>query len=164
MKDCPPGKIHNPKSGRCVRKSGKTAQKLGLARKPTKDCLSKTKVLNPATGRCISATGKTAKQLGLTTPNVMQLYGEILTVDMVNDFLEEGSIMTIKIQHLKPKITVEIINHINSQGILTVEVKKDSKSAGLHAGDVFDFYRFQGEYVGGSGADRIFVHDVILPE
>jgi hypothetical protein len=66
-KTCPSGKIMNPKTGRCVSKTGKIgmgllgkAPKSGTRKSPTgktKGCPSG-KIMNPKTGRCVSKTGK----------------------------------------------------------------------------------------------------------
>lgn len=83
-KQCPPDKVLNPKTRRCILKNGALAKKLGLV-KTSKDktgllkSKSKTKkiskskekqcppdkVLNPKTRRCISKNGVLAKKLGL---------------------------------------------------------------------------------------------------
>jgi hypothetical protein len=63
-KECPPGKILNPKTGRCINKpKEKTHKKPGRPKKfdkpeepkekPTKEC-PPGKILNPKTGRCIN--------------------------------------------------------------------------------------------------------------
>lgn len=84
-KDCPPGKVLNTITNRCINKKGALAKKLGLQsliktmkkdKKVKKEIKSKTqkqpkkicphgKVLNPNTGRCIKCDGVTAKKLGL---------------------------------------------------------------------------------------------------
>jgi serine/threonine protein kinase len=94
-KQCPEGKVLNPKTGRCVSATGAIAKKLGLVKKTLKKkSVSKTlthsvhkklvqklkktqkkdkdekecppgKVLNPTTNRCIKADGAVAKKLGL---------------------------------------------------------------------------------------------------
>ncbi len=70
---CPGGKIMNPKTGRCVKKSGKIGRELmgkspvrrkrkTPVRKSHKACPSG-KVLNPKTGRCVSRRGKLGKEI-----------------------------------------------------------------------------------------------------
>ena len=72
-KECPPGKILNPKTKRCIDKNGATAKTL-LKEKKTlkenpelKELLKKKcppgKILNPKTDRCIDKNGATAKKL-----------------------------------------------------------------------------------------------------
>ena len=84
---CPPGKIINPKTGRCVKKDGKlgkellknskksskgrkqTPKKSSKGRKQTPKKSSKGtkcprgKIINPKTGRCVNKNGKIGKQL-----------------------------------------------------------------------------------------------------
>ena len=57
-RDCPPGKIRNPKTGKCVSATGKIGQ--GLVPKP--DC-PPGKIRNPKTGRCVNSNGKIGLQL-----------------------------------------------------------------------------------------------------
>ena len=79
-KECPPGKIVNPKTGRCINKpKEKTHKRRGLPKKfdkpgfeepkltekPEKEC-PLGKILNPKTGRCINKPKeKTQKRRGL---------------------------------------------------------------------------------------------------
>ena len=69
MKDCPPDKIRNPATGRCVSRTGAIGRKLLSNPKPTtpkrvgaKDC-PPDKIRNPATGRCVSRTGAIGRKL-----------------------------------------------------------------------------------------------------
>ena len=78
---CPPDKILNPKTGRCVKKDGKIGKELmkqtpktpkqtpkqtpkptPKTPKPTKSC-PPDKILNPKTGRCVKRDGKIGKTL-----------------------------------------------------------------------------------------------------
>jgi len=74
---CPPDKIFNPATGRCVKRTGKIGKEL-LKRenksKETKEVKTKPKnkqkqdcppdkILNPATGRCVKRTGKIGREL-----------------------------------------------------------------------------------------------------
>lgn len=79
-KKCPPGKIYNPDSKRCVLKSGKIGKKLlAQAKKPSqivkeasqKKCPSG-KIFNPKTKRCVSETGKIGKALASKKPITQQ--------------------------------------------------------------------------------------------
>lgn len=70
LKKCPPGKIRNPATGRCVKKDGKIGKELMKAKKSKKPKKSKSEkicsddqILNPATGRCVKKDGKIGKQL-----------------------------------------------------------------------------------------------------
>jgi hypothetical protein len=56
-KNCPPGKILNPKTGRCVKVDGKIGMKL------SKQICPSDKILNPDTGRCVKLNGKIGKKL-----------------------------------------------------------------------------------------------------
>jgi len=56
-KECPPNKILNPTTNRCILKTGLTAKKM-----VKKTCPSN-KILNPTTNRCILKTGLTAKKI-----------------------------------------------------------------------------------------------------
>jgi hypothetical protein len=84
-KECPPGKIVNPKTGRCINKpKEKTHKKPGRPKKfdkpeeseepkekPKKEC-SPGKILNPKTGRCINKPKeKTQKRRGRPKKSVM---------------------------------------------------------------------------------------------
>lgn len=83
-KPCPPDKVLNPVSGRCVSKTGAIGKKLTMKAKKTCPpgkvlnpvsgrCVSKKqekkkpcppdKILNPASGRCVSKTGALGKKL-----------------------------------------------------------------------------------------------------
>ena len=71
-KPCPPDKIRNPATGRCVSKSGPIGKKiLGSSKpqtpKPTKKDCPSDKIMNPATGRCVSRTGPTGKKILAST-------------------------------------------------------------------------------------------------
>ena len=57
-KDCLPGKIRNPKTGRCI--NDKTKNKTKKNKPPPKDCLPG-KIRNPKTGRCINDKTKKNK-------------------------------------------------------------------------------------------------------
>lgn len=56
-KNCPPGKILNPKTGRCVKTDGKIGMTL------SKKVCPSDKILNPNTGRCVKANGRIGKTL-----------------------------------------------------------------------------------------------------
>jgi serine/threonine protein kinase len=69
-KRCPDGKILNPKTNRCVNKSGKTGQKVirylkkGISPSKTlKKRCPEGKILNPKTNRCVNKTGKIGKKI-----------------------------------------------------------------------------------------------------
>ena len=73
-KECPPDKILNPATNRCVSITGAIGKKLNSQNEPkdknetkaepkTKKECPPEKILNPATNRCVSATGATAKKL-----------------------------------------------------------------------------------------------------
>ena len=67
-KPCPPDKVLNPASGRCVSKTGAIGKKLTMKdgadkKKATKKPCPPDKVLNPASGRCVSKTGALGKKL-----------------------------------------------------------------------------------------------------
>ena len=71
MKDCPPDKILNPATNRCVSKTGAIGKKLiGVVKtKVIKQDCPPDKILNPATKRCVSKTGAIGKKLiGLVKP------------------------------------------------------------------------------------------------
>ncbi len=70
-KTCSANKILNPKTGRCVRKSGAIGRRLSAKRVPkasyrrgraTKSC-SRGKVRNPASGRCVKRSGRVGRRL-----------------------------------------------------------------------------------------------------
>lgn len=68
---CPPGKIYNPQTERCVKADGKIGKLLARnkmsplvkERKEIKDKCPTGKVFNPATGRCVDKNGKIGKKL-----------------------------------------------------------------------------------------------------
>ena len=78
-KQCPPDKILNPATNRCVSITGAIGKKLNSQNEPKdknetkaepkakKECPPE-KILNPATNRCVSATGATAKKLNPQMP------------------------------------------------------------------------------------------------
>ena len=69
--DCPPGKIVNPSTNRCVSETGKIGRQLLWAPRPpvttmtmmTDDDCPPGKIINPPTNRCVSETGKIGRQL-----------------------------------------------------------------------------------------------------
>lgn len=77
-KECPSGKILNPKTGRCVLRTGRRGKKL-LARQSVKKVVKKAsvkktvkkdekecppgKIVNPKTGNCVLKTGRLGKKL-----------------------------------------------------------------------------------------------------
>jgi len=64
MKSCPPDKILNPATKRCVSKTGAIGKKL---MEVVKNHCPHDKILNPATKRCVSKTGVIGKKLmGIT--------------------------------------------------------------------------------------------------
>jgi hypothetical protein len=70
---CPPGKIENPATKRCVSKTGKIGKTIPSPKKspakkspPKKGSVKKCppeKILNPASGKCVLRTGKIGKKL-----------------------------------------------------------------------------------------------------
>ena len=89
-KECPPGKIVNPKTGRCINKpKEKTQKRRGRPKKfdkteepkekPKKEC-PPGKIINPKTGRCINKPKeKTHKRRGRPKKSVV---AEVKTVPM----------------------------------------------------------------------------------
>ena len=63
IKQCPEGKVLNPKTNRCVNTKGAIGRKLT---KTKKDC-PEGKVLNPKTNRCVNTKGSIGKKLATTT-------------------------------------------------------------------------------------------------
>jgi hypothetical protein len=75
MKSCPPDKILNPATNRCVSKTGAIGKKLiGLVKtKVIKIDCPPDKILNPITKRCVSKTGAIGKKLiGLVSKSSMK--------------------------------------------------------------------------------------------
>ena len=64
---CPPGKIINPATGRCVKVDGAIGKKLMKAKTPVKKAKEcpPGKVRNPASKRCVKATSPVGKKLAL---------------------------------------------------------------------------------------------------
>lgn len=60
---CSPGKIINPKTGRCVLKTGAIGKKI-----LQEQCNSRQKILNPSTGRCVSKSGAIGIKIMKKTP------------------------------------------------------------------------------------------------
>jgi len=85
-KECPSGKILNPKTGRCVLRTGRRGKKL-LAKKSVKKVVKKASVkktvktgkkecpsgmiLNPKTGNCVLKTGRLGKKLVARKSNII---------------------------------------------------------------------------------------------
>ena len=63
---CPPGKLVNPKTGRCIQDTPANRKKLGLQVSP-KSC-PPGKVINPKTGRCITKPKTLKKDKSKKTP------------------------------------------------------------------------------------------------
>lgn len=61
MKQCPPGKVLNPKTKRCVKANGAVGKKL-TEESPKKTC-PEDKILNPKTNRCVNKNGALGKKL-----------------------------------------------------------------------------------------------------
>ena len=69
-KECPPGKIRNPDTDRCVNKNGKIGKQI-LDKKSKRKSKSKSqekkcpegKILNPETDRCVNKNGNIGKQI-----------------------------------------------------------------------------------------------------
>ena len=69
-KTCPPDKILNPASNRCVKRTGKIGKTIlsnQSPSRPQRTTVLKTcptdKILNPTTGRCVKRTGKIGKEI-----------------------------------------------------------------------------------------------------
>lgn len=66
-KTCPPGKILNPKTNRCVKRDGKIGQKLRSRKRTKSPRVPKGcppgKILNPKTNRCVKRDGKIGQTL-----------------------------------------------------------------------------------------------------
>jgi hypothetical protein len=63
---CPPGKIRNPKTRRCVKADGKLGVAVAAAVPAVPAAAAACppgKILNPATGRCVSVTGAIGRKL-----------------------------------------------------------------------------------------------------
>ena len=70
-RNCPPGKIMNPKTGRCVNRNGKLGKE--ILKKSSKKAKSPKrvqsgncppgKIMNPKTGRCVNRNGKLGKEI-----------------------------------------------------------------------------------------------------
>jgi hypothetical protein len=111
-KKCPPGKILNPVTRRCVKANGKIGKTLVIGEKK---CGSG-QILNPATGRCVKLDGKIGKllvqqELVATRPvPVAKLVGIIfkpcLSI-LVNSSFDTGrSRSSMKRKHIWEKITI----------------------------------------------------------
>ena len=61
-KECPPGKIQNPDSGRCINANGATAKTLYKNKVIKKEC-PEDSILNPATNRCVKKNGAIGRKL-----------------------------------------------------------------------------------------------------
>ena len=76
--ECPDGKIRNPETGRCVKKTGGIGRRIRVenmrqARRGVNICADD-KILNPATGRCVKKTGALGIRLGREYSNVEQVH------------------------------------------------------------------------------------------
>lgn len=107
-KKCPPGKILNPVTQRCVKTNGKIGKSLVTGEKK---CGSG-QILNPATGRCVNINGKIGKKLvnqNIPRP-VAKLVGIVfkpcLSI-LVNSSFDAGrSRSSMKRKHIWEKITI----------------------------------------------------------
>ena len=70
-KQCAPDEIKNPKTGRCVKRSGKIGQ--GLTQ-PSKQC-APDEIKNPKTGRCVKRSGKIGQMLLPSPLKCLQMAG-----------------------------------------------------------------------------------------
>lgn len=61
MVQCKQDQILNPKTGRCVKKTGKIGQE--ILNKENKEKCNRQQVLNPKTGRCVKKTGKIGQEI-----------------------------------------------------------------------------------------------------
>ena len=61
-KECPPGKIQNPDSGRCINANGATAKTLYKNKVVKKEC-PEDSILNPVTNRCVKKNGAIGRKL-----------------------------------------------------------------------------------------------------
>ena len=62
MIKCKPGKIINPKSGRCVNKDGRIGKLIVATTKTSVKC-ENNKIINPKSGRCVNKDGRIGKLL-----------------------------------------------------------------------------------------------------
>jgi hypothetical protein len=60
--ECPPGKVRNPKTGRCVKDTGAVGKKLKAPLEAPPPC-PPGKIRNPKTRRCVKETGAVGKLL-----------------------------------------------------------------------------------------------------
>ncbi len=115
-KNCPPGKVLNPVTGRCVKadgRIGKTLITVGVDKK----CKSG-EILNPATGRCVKIDGKIGRnvvqmrQKYMVKPeSVSKLIGVIFKPSLsilVNSSFDTGrSGSSLKRKNIWDKITIK---------------------------------------------------------
>lgn len=64
-KVCPPGKLLNPKTNRCINDTVANRKKIGLTKKKANKVCPPGKLLNPKTNRCIQDTTANRKKLSL---------------------------------------------------------------------------------------------------
>ena len=127
MKECPPGKILNPKTNRCVDAKGALGKELAKEKKvpefpvvhvAKKDC-PPGKILNPKTNRCIDANGKLGKELALPALGPKSKVKEIIKVktpeqkDIYDIINESGDILKKQIDPFdKLKLNMVGMKHI----------------------------------------------------
>jgi hypothetical protein len=107
-KKCPPGKILNPVTQRCVKTNGKIGKSLVTGEKK---CGSG-QILNPATGRCVKINGKIGKKL--VNQNIPRQVSKIVGIIfkpclsiLVNSSFDNGrSRSSMKRKHIWEKITI----------------------------------------------------------
>lgn len=111
MNACPPGKILNPVTGRCVKIDGRIGKTLISAKK---DCKSG-EILNPATGRCVKIDGRVGKSIiqvkqtlrpGTESKIIGIIFRPGLSILVNSSFNTGRSASSVKRKNIWEKITI----------------------------------------------------------
>jgi len=89
-KECENDKILNPKTNKCVSKTGKIGKELLKKLDEKKEC-EKDKILNPKTNKCVSKTGKIGKELLKKLDEKKELNKKIISKMPTIDYLNRNN-------------------------------------------------------------------------
>jgi hypothetical protein len=107
-KKCPPGKILNPASGRCVKVDGKIGRSLQEL-VGDKQC-PPGKILNKATGRCVKVDGKVGKKLAAQekeTKVICIVFKPEILILVNSSFDSNRSKASLKNRHVWKRINIK---------------------------------------------------------
>jgi len=142
MNKCPPNKILNPKTKKCVSRTGKIGRKLVQSSKskssaekkkpPTKIC-PPNKIINPKTKRCVSRIGKIGRELvnkiKPTQSSLKDVHicppNKIINPKTKRCVLRSGKIGRELVKKEKPVKTPSLMSMPNCKGKKEIDCKND---------------------------------------